>query len=241
MNKEDCRDLIYVSRPHADDLFCYAYGIEFAEFLSGVKPPLANLLLLNHRFDAAKWNPHTGLEYVTAAEIGRLIEDDVYGYGDFCWVDVERKEDLNRLTRPQIAELLLFGHLAETLDDLPLARFAYYAHDDGWFNKTYFAVAEDYAGMLSGVVRSKLSLFAGQELNDLPETVQTGIMAYATDGLFIDFLRMEIEDSRIRVPIATVGHHRDMDLVYGLRDRTPDVRAWLDYADGKWKLAKVHE
>lgn len=238
MIEPSCRDLLYASRRDSDDMFCYSYGIEFVEFMSGVKPQPTNLLLLKHRFDAARWNAHTGLEYVTAREIGRLIEDDIYGYGDFCWVDFEREEDLDVLTRPQIAELLLFGHLAEPLNGLPLSRFAYYGHDDGWFNKTYFSRIEDYEELLSGVVLSKLSFFTGKERNDLPDALKKSLMDLTTYGLFIDFRRIKAEGSEIRVPIATVGHHIEMDLVYELRDTITDVGVWLVYSEGKWRLAE---
>lgn len=142
MSKQSLRDLIYVNgKEHYDQCF-YSYGIEFYEFMSCVPHRPENLILLKHQFEDARRNIHSGFDYVTSQEIDGLTEDDVYGYGDFCWVDVQKEEDLDRLTKLQIAELLTFAHLAEPLHVTPKARFAYYAHDDGWFNKLYVSDLE---------------------------------------------------------------------------------------------------
>lgn len=156
------RDLIYVSRDQQSNCF-YSYGIEFHEFMDSVKNRPENLILLKHNFDNPRWNGHSRFDYVTKEEIHELIEDDVYNYGDFCWVDFSKEEDLDTLTNTEIAELLFFRHLARPLHAIPKVRFAYYAHDDGWFNKLYVTDLDDYEMLLSQVIVSKLQKVTGKE------------------------------------------------------------------------------
>ena len=91
------RELIYVCMNHLDQ-YVLSYGIEFAEFLKGIPVQPPNLLLLRHKFDEGHFNMHTLLDYVDHESLNKLAVSDVYGYGDFCWIDFEDEEDLNQLS-----------------------------------------------------------------------------------------------------------------------------------------------
>ncbi|WML50202.1 hypothetical protein RCG23_10545 [Neobacillus sp. PS3-34] len=158
-HNQDIRDLIYVHLNQPEQ-YVISYGIEFEEFADAFSGSMNHLLLLKHRFDEGEFNRHTLHEFVPREKIAKLAKDGVYGYGNFCWIDFVEEEDLNELTGQEIAELLYLGHLKQHLK-LPFYnklgnRFVYLAHDDGWFNKTYYRSFKDLFTLLSIVIAGKL-------------------------------------------------------------------------------------
>ncbi|MCR8656625.1 hypothetical protein [Paenibacillus endoradicis] len=234
--KQTVRDVIYVSgRDFASKCF-FSYGIEFHELMSCVEHRPENLILLKHNFDNAQLNLASRFEYVTSLEIDELIADDVYGYGDFCWVDFNKVDDLDNLNSFQIAELLYFGHLAKNLQVIPKQRFAYYAHDDGWFNKLYVSELVDYEVMLARVITLKLKNFSRKLITPLPNVISKILLEATKEGLFIDFSKLEKTKFEIRIPITAVGHYMDMDAVYNLKDEITDYKIWLVHRNREWRL-----
>ena len=156
---QDIRDLIYVHLNQTDQ-YVMSYGIEFDEFAAAFSGSLNHLLLLKHRFDDADFNMHTLLEYCPEDRIKKLAGEDVYSYGDFCWIDFIEEEVLNELSGQELAELLYLGHQKQHLK-LPFYnklgnRFVYLAHDDGWFNKIYYRSFKDFFHLLSEVIADKV-------------------------------------------------------------------------------------
>ncbi|WP_419879624.1 hypothetical protein [Brevibacillus centrosporus] len=235
--EQKIRDLIYVSNEHHSNCF-YSYGIEFHEFMDCVQNRPENLLLLKHNFDNPQWNQHSRFDYVTKQEINELIDDNVYGYGDFCWVDFSKKKDLDELTKDEIAELLFFSHLAEPLHNLPKVRFAYYAHDDGWFNKLYVTHLQDYEILLSQVIILKLFKLTGRKLENFPKEISAILIESTRAGLFIDLSKIVNNSVALKIPITAIGHYTDMDKVYDFREEITDYQVWLVYSTKSWKLFK---
>lgn len=234
--KQLLRDLIYINGREFDNKCFYSYGIEFYEFMSCVEPRPENLMLLKHNFDNAQLNLDSRFEYVTSREIDELIADDVYGYGDFCWVDFNKEADLDNLTAVQISELLYFGHLAKPLNDIPKRRFAYYSHDDGWFNKIYVSQLQDYELILSKVVMFKLRKFTRKQISPIPSDISKILLEATKEGLFINFSKLVTNKLEIRIPITAVGHYMDMDAVYELKDEITDYKIWLVQQNREWRL-----
>lgn len=235
--RKNIRDLIYVSGEHQTNCF-YSYGIEFHEFMNCVYNRPEHLVLLKHNFDNAQWNQHSRFDYVMKQEINELIEDYVYGYGDFCWVDFSKEEDLDALSNNQIADLLFFGHLAKPLHKIPKIRFAYFAHDDGWFNKLYVTDLYDYETLLARVITLKLHKLTGRKFYDIPKDISSVLLECTRDGLFIDLSRVIKSTVELRIPITAIGHYTDMDRVYDLREEISDYKVWLVYSKKLWKLIK---
>jgi uncharacterized LabA/DUF88 family protein len=238
MKKKEIRDLIYVSKSQREANCFYSYGIEFYEFMNGVLDRPENLILLKHDFHNENWNQHSGFGYVTKEEINELIEDNIYRYGDFVWVDFSKEEDLNTLSSNDIAELLFFSHLARPLTRIPKIRFAYHAHDDGWFNKLYVTDLQDYEILLANVIPSKLRKLTGRKMNDIPKDVASALLEFTRDGLFIDLSRLIKSRAELKVPITTISHFTDMDEVYNFRKEVRDYKLWLVYSQKLWKLIK---
>ncbi|MFK4998592.1 hypothetical protein ACI2OX_18625 [Bacillus sp. N9] len=90
-----------------------------------------------------------------------LLTEDVYSYGDFCWLDFEEESDLNSLSGQEIAEILYLGHfkdhLASPFYEKISNHVVYLAGDDGWFNKTYYRSWDYFYAMLGAVISDKLN------------------------------------------------------------------------------------
>lgn len=232
---KNIRDMIYVSHNQQSNCF-YSYGIEFHEFMNCIENPPDNLLLLQHRFDNAQWNYHSRFDYVTKLEMNELIADNVNGYGDFCWVDFANEENLDSLSHNEIAELLFFGHLAKPLNEIPKIRFAYYAHDDGWFNKLYVTDLHDYEVLLARVITRKLQLLKNTEICAISNDIASQLMRFTLEGMFIDLLEVVENETGFKIPIAFIGHFTDMDHVYDYRSKITDAKIWLVHSIDGWKL-----
>jgi hypothetical protein len=237
-NKMNIRNFIYVNGSEMEQHCFYSCGIEFHEFMSSVSNRPENLLLLKHNFGNARWNSIAKFDYVTSQEIKELINDDVYSYGDFCWVDFNKEEDLDLMSAMQIAELLFFAHLAGPLQDIPKVRFAYFAHDDGWFNKLYVTKLEDYEQILSKAIIVKLQQLTKRSVVDIPRDISKMLMEFTRAGLFIDLSQLSVSKTTIKIPITTIGTYTDMDKVCGLKNEIMDYSVRLEYSEKKWKLIR---
>lgn len=223
----EIRDLIYIHH-NSIDQYVISYGIEFKEFMDSLSTKLNNLLLLKHRFNDADFNMHTLLEFVPKEKMDRLINDGVYGYGNFCWVDFAEVEALNELNGQEIAELLYLGHIKQHLKQPFYQKlqnqFAYLAHDDGWFNKIYYRQLDHFYEMLGKVVGEKMSqlhtkktLFNLRKNKPFP-TVSgksfTQVSSLIKEGIVISLKNREEIKQRIEIPIWVIGDFIDMDDMY---------------------------
>lgn len=224
---QDVRDLIYVHLNQANQ-YVLSYGIEFEEFFAAFSGSLNNLLLLKHRFDDTDYNMHTLLEYCPSERISKLAEEDVYSYGDFCWIDFIDEEGLNELTGQEMAELLYLGHLKQHLK-LPFYnklgnRFVYLAHDDGWFNKIYYRSFKDFFQLLSTAISSKLANLKREKsllgmrkkrmFSDVSKEILLSLTPFIKQGICISLKDANHQRSRIEIPIWVIGDFANMDEMY---------------------------
>ncbi|MDQ0878930.1 hypothetical protein QFZ77_007589 [Paenibacillus sp. V4I3] len=145
---------------------------------------------------------------------------------------------MDALSNIQIAELLFFSHLARPLHNVPKERFAYFAHDDGWFNKLYVTDLHDYEMLLSKVIILKLQKLTGRKLENIPKEISSVLLESTRDGLFIDLSKTIKNSIELKIPIAAIGHFTDMDKVYDFREEISDYKVWLVYSKKLWKLIK---
>jgi hypothetical protein len=249
----DIRDLIYIHH-HNLDQYVISYGIEFKEFMASFSSNLNYLLLLKHHFNDAEFNMHTLLEFVPQEKINKLINDGVYGYGNFCWLDFAEVEGLNELNGQEIAEILYLGHLKQHLKQ-PFYqkltnRFAYLAHDDGWFNKIYYREMGDFYEMLGNVVGMKLSeihtkktffnLRKSREFPPVPGKTLTQVSNFLREGLVISLRKREETRQRLEIPIWVVGDFLDMDDMYEealkLENAPCQAKLVFEKKANEWKL-----
>ena len=134
------RDYLYLwHQPRSRQLI--ASGIEFRDLVSGLAS--SGLILLRHQFDDPSLDPVSRLEYVPATSLAELAGDDIYGYGDFCWVDFTRDTALAELSDQAVAELTFFAHMARPLRGVEIPgvgnRFLCWVHDDGWYARIFYS------------------------------------------------------------------------------------------------------
>jgi hypothetical protein len=230
------RDLIYVNGQDMDTQYFYSYGIEFNEFMSSVPHRPEHLILLKHNFEQVQINPHSRLEYVTSEGIDTLMNEDVYDYGDFCWVDFNNEEEHTKLTGTQIEEMLHFADTSFPLHEIPKERFAYFAHDDGWFNKIYVTYLEEYQVMLSQVIVLKVHRLMGRFVDNIPCEISSKLLQYTREGLFMDFAKITKNKHELKIPVALIGCSTNMDKVYDHRDVLAEYNMWLVHTRNGWSF-----
>ena len=205
-------------------------GIEFAEFIKYLSLPMENLLLLKgdcfgsrceHNFEVFEGQNH----------VKKLATENIHSWGDFCFVDyVGKTGDLNE---GQIAELLYMGHLFKPLKSPffePLQnRFAYLAHDDGWYCKLYCRDLYEFIAVLSKKIANDTAI-------PLPITLQNRLFQIAESGLLIDLEEKDGSSSKI----YTVGSYSDMDEVLNNWEKIKANSAtvnMLSYSNGEWTIS----
>lgn len=250
---QDVRDLIYVHLNQAGQ-YVLSYGIEFDEFAAAFSGSLNHLLLLKHHFDDTDFNMHTLLEYCPDDRVAKLAEEDVYSYGNFCWIDFVEEEGLNELTENEIAELLYLGHLKQHMK-VPFYnklenRFVYLAHDDGWFNKVYYRSFKDFFHLLSESIASKLGklkrekTLLGVRKKRLYPSVNKEILLSLTpfikEGICISLKDADFSRSRVEIPIWVIGDFANMDDMYEeyqqISSKMCHAKLVFDKKTKEWKL-----
>ena len=249
------RDIIYIHLNEREQ-YVVTYGIEFAEFADSLFESLNNLLLLKHRFDDGDFNMHTLHEFVPREKLMKLMEEDVYGYGDFCWIDFEEEEALNELSEQGIAELLYLGHMKEHLKS-PFYnqlgnRYVYLAHDDGFINKTYYRNFTNFYRMLGTIIPSKMDrmklekpLLGLKKMKPYPQIVSeimTSLKGFMKEGVLLSLKDIEQSRARIEIPIWVIGDFSDMDDMYEEyeyivnKNRSCEAKLILDKKSRVWKV-----
>jgi hypothetical protein len=247
------RDLLYVHLNDRDQ-YVLSYGIEFFEFARSLSDSLNHLLLLKHRFEDGDFNRHTLFQYVQEDGVEKLVADNVNAYGDFCWIDFEEMEALNVLSAQEIAEILYLGHIKHHLK-LPFYnqlgnRFVYLAHEDGWFNKTYYRNFNDFFRMLGNVLAGKLgelkpekTLLGIRKKKSYPSVgkeILKSLTPALKEGAVFSLKNMEQNRNRIEIPIWVIGDFSNMDDMYDeykeASRNNPDGRLVFDKKLKEWSL-----
>lgn len=218
------RDIIYLHLNEEED-FIVSSGIEFYEFMDSLKEKISNILLLKHQFESGYFHMHSLFEYVPKEIQTTLMEDDVYGYGDFCWIDFNDEDNLDDLSEVEISQLLYLGHkkmhLQRPFYKLLNNSFVYLAHDDGHKNKIYFKQISDLDILLRNCIPQKLSnlkvekTFLGlKKQKDYP-VIQAEIFPLLRkamlEGMVISLQDLVQTRTKIEIPIIVVGDYIDMD------------------------------
>lgn len=257
MSKADeIRDIVYING-HVNKKCFITYGIEFKEFYHSLPTPLANILLLKHGFEDSDYHYQTHMDYVEEEQIHLLAEDNVYNYGDFCWIDFEDISSLDLLEPQDIAALLYLGHLKKPLNS-PFNnklgnQFVYLAHDDGFYNKIYFRDVYDMKHILSRIIPLKMSaikqkrfVFRRKKLEYpiLPLVLANTLLTLTNDGLFIDFEHMVQSRRDIKIPLYTIGDFDDMNEMYNDRFEHKEMSKLqahlvLTHKELEWSIEEV--
>ncbi|MDF7802118.1 hypothetical protein P4C99_21785 [Pontiellaceae bacterium B1224] len=146
------RDYLYIFN-NPKDKFILASGIEFKVIAEHISD--RGLFLLKHEYPNAGFDFQSRFEYLSSVDIAELSEENIYGWGDFCWVDFIGNPPF-QLDKNTISELLYFAHASEPLQsfifDQLQNKFLCYIHDDGWYLKLYYNNWDHVDEILKGVV-----------------------------------------------------------------------------------------
>jgi hypothetical protein len=253
---QDIRDLIYVHLNQSDQ-YVLSYGIEFSEFAAAFSGSLNHLLLLKHKFDDADFNMHTLLEFCPEERIHKLTNEDVFAYGDFCWIDFIEEEVLNELTGQEIAELLYLGHQKQHLK-APFYnklgnRFVYLADEDGYFNKTYYRSIKDFFHVLSETVSGKLGTLKleksilgirrKREYPSINKDILLSLTPFMKEGICISLRDIDLQRNRLEIPIWVIGDFASMDDMMEeyqrLSKEACHAKMIFDKKTKEWKLTVI--
>lgn len=250
-NQASRKNIIYIHMNHTAR-YILSSGIQFPDFMKGIPVKPANLLLLRHKFEDGYYNMHTRLNFITSENVEQLAGDEVFRYGDFCWVDFSDEEDLNELTGQELAELLYLSHIKSPLRP-PFYRilgnqFVYLTEEDGNFNKTYYKNWEHFFSMAGVVISNRVS--SGREKNlfgrrkyrpapFVPADILQMLSMQMREGVVFSFEKMTVDRLKIEVPLWTVGDLMDTDEMleeYMKQSRRePDGKIVLDRKAGEWQ------
>lgn len=89
-------DVFYINAFPENNEIVY-YGMELREFIRCAPIELTQMLLLEAEYFAAGFRSKTKFEVVEKEEMEDFSKEDVSRYGDFCWVDFNTKENIEKL------------------------------------------------------------------------------------------------------------------------------------------------
>ncbi|MDQ0216305.1 hypothetical protein J2S13_002746 [Oikeobacillus pervagus] len=227
MKGSGSKEIIYIHLNIASQ-YTMSFGIVFRDFVKSLSTDLNNVLLLKHQFDDSDFNMHTLLDYVEKENIHQLLKEDVYEYGDFCWMDFEDTDGLNELEAQEIAELLYLGHSKQHLREPFYSKlnnqYVYLSHDDGWFNKIYYRYIQDFYHILGNIVALKLSrlksekaffyLKKGKDFPSVPTDIIASFKEKMKEGMVISLSKAVQTRTRVEIPVWVVGDYVNMDEMY---------------------------
>lgn len=252
-NNNSLRNLVYVHL-NENKQYVLSCGIEFAEFTQSLSSLMNHLLLVKHRFDDGDYNLHTLLEYVPSERLIKLVKDDVYGYGEFCWIDFEEEEGLNDLSGQELAEILYLAHMKDHLK-LPFYnklqnRFVYLAQDDGWWNKVYYRNMKDFYRMLGFILAEKVkekglekNLLGIRKKRIFPSIYMDLILnmkSMMKEGILISIKDAVQNRAGIEIPIWVIGDFSNMDDMYEEYEKVAkskfDAKLVFDKKTREWRM-----
>jgi hypothetical protein len=234
------RDVIYINS-NIDKNLVKFYGIQFKDFIKCTPNPINNVLLIEHEYSSEKYHIQSQFMYTTEENIHDLANDDIYNYGDFCWVDFNQETSLDLLEPQEIAELLYLGHKYSPLNSAFFQslnnQYAYCAHDDGWICLLYCRNIEDFSHVIANYITGKLSTSKRRKIYPFDDELRLKLLENSLSGLLIDFDKIIKTERTIEIPIYQIGKYDDMDEMYNdikIHRTNSKNKAWLVHKNKKW-------
>jgi hypothetical protein len=239
------RDIFYINAFPEENLAIW-YGMIFEEFIKYAPVEVNHLLLLEAMHYSNDFSRSTRLNVVGKDSMRNLLCKDIYNFGDFCWVDYDQRENIERLEPVEVAELLYLGHMFRPVKspffDKLQNRYAYLAHDDGSLCRMYCRYYSDFQEIISNKIVGTVSTNKRRRIYPFPEDLKVKLITLAEDGLVIDFSKTLRWEKTIEIPIHCIGKFLDMDDMYHNLERHiyhSKYSAWLVHKDKNWKIIDV--
>ena len=195
--------------------FIYS-GIKFIEFNKYLPHPLNNLILLKGDFLGNRYEHHFELlEGKECIEI--LSKENIYDYGDFCFVDYVDSNAISKLTNEQIAELLYMAHTHVPLECPFLNsiknQFVYLAHDDGFYCKLYSYNPNDFATIIFRKIEAIAYKKYKKDIIEPTESIKNKFLDLCTTGILLDLDEIFYSNIDFRIKLYSMGIHSNIDYI----------------------------
>lgn len=189
-------------------------GITFAEFYGFISPPINTLLLIsgNGHEILSETEFIRGFDLISSEkQMSELCKPQALrNVGDFCFIDLQEKSQLEHLTEQNLAELLYMAHFFCSLNtpffETIHNRFAYLSHDDGWYSKIYCQNPYDFIDVVLGVMNGARKTTDRNVKDDLWEFMQQGVLIEADSNTG--------DCEKRNAVIYPIGIFEDMDYVF---------------------------
>ncbi|MFA9379318.1 MAG: hypothetical protein ACERKZ_21620 [Lachnotalea sp.] len=237
------RDVFYINANFNENYFLY-YGMEFKEFIRCNPVGLENILVTDGNYIANNFNGSWFLETANGKEdIFELSKEDIYGLGNFHWIDYNNEVDLNNCTPEEKAEVLYLSHFGKPLKSPFINRinndFAYLAHDDGWFCKLYCKDMSVFKDIIANKIIDSFSTNKRRKIYPINEEIKDELFELTKKGLLIDFSNIYRDNQCISLNYYTIGQFEDMDEVYNNLERNKckaDIKGTIEHKSKTWRI-----
>jgi hypothetical protein len=236
------RDIFYINAFPNENMAVW-YGMQFEEFAKYAPSEINQLLIVKSPYYSNDFSRATGLEVVGKDAIKSLLSENIYNFGNFCWVDYDQRENIEKLEPPEIAELLYLGHMFKPIGspffEKIKNRYAYLAHDDGWFCKLYCRNYSDIQEVIANKIIGTVSTNKRRRIYPFTEDLKAKLIELSEDGLLVDFSKTLRQEKTIEIPIHCIGKFLDMDMMYNDLERhiyRSKYSARLVQKDKKWTI-----
>lgn len=215
-------------------------GMTFKDFISGINQKPKNMLILKGFPYNCSWCKELGLEYITPEKMEDFLQENVYHYGDFCWIDFQDKENLNFVTKQELAELLYLSHKKIPLQNFQFNtlknRYVYLCHDDDYIVNIYMQSLEEYKDIIQYKILSELK-GRKRSIEPIPEYIIDKLYDLFKEGYAFDF--ENAYNTGVRV--LPIGEIHGVETIHSKLDRQrniPGAGICVDYNSKtkKWKI-----
>lgn len=223
----------------------FTTGITFKDFINSMSPKPTNLLIIDGSPDHAKYVPQIGMWVVDSINMEDFIHENVYSFGDFCWVDYRNEDNVENMPREHVAELLyasrikspLAGYTWDSLNN----RFLYLGHDDSYWVKVYLKQNMDYMHVIENKIMNELK-GRRNRIEQIPEGIKKELFEYCKCGLVFDFENGVFSGPTLGIPLYQIGNvELSIDKIHERLDqakRVPSKGLFLEYSSRSkdWKI-----
>jgi len=196
-------------------------GITFSDFIECAPIHIENILLLKSGYWGDK-QCHNFEILEGRHNIAKLRSENIYQYGDFCFVDYASPTSVLQLTDDEIAELLYLAHLYkplrspfyETLQNY----YTYLSHDDGWYSKLYCKDQHVLSSILINKILKEIKINSNYKMSSLPDALMEKIMKLFKRGVLIQLNILKNNKAKdiniMTVKLYEVGEYSNMDILF---------------------------
>lgn len=237
------RDVFYINSNFIENYIIY-YGMEFKEFIKYSPISLENIMITDGSYIADNFNYSWLFETSNGNKnILTLSEEDIYGLGNFHWIDYNSEVNLDACSPEERSELLYLSHFCKPLKS-PFFNtinnnYFYLAHDDGWFCKLYCKDMSAFKDIIANKIIDSFSTNKRRKIYPISEEIKDELFELTMKGLLIDFSNIYKDKQCISLNYYTIGHFEDMDEMYNNLERNKckaEIKGTIKHKNKTWEI-----